>query len=472
MDHWLKQLKLSSPLGILRRTLDQREEISLSVPSPAGIRRRFRVRFFLKIDWSSLFATFIDWIRNPMNIALLIWLICVGVSATMLGLLLLGLLNDAFPTKSLRNHWIEINNQFLNALFTLMSVYQHPTLLHQLVMLCRWSSEDVTKLRKVYCKDGGYRPHEWAHMVAVLLLLHTTCFAQYILCGLYWGYARKQRPESLEDFFFGLGLAAPVFAALYTVYSPLGSESNSTSDEESQYGKHGLKLQDQRSVVNKPKWVGGLLDVWDDMATCYLSFFCTCCVFGWNMERLGFGNMYVHTVTFLLLCAAPFWIFNIAALNIHNCVIGDVVGIAGVVLCAFGLLYGGYWRIQMRRRYKLPGDRTCLGSASLTDYVKWMLCWSCSLAQEVRTGSFYEVGDDGLFGKHHCEGEKQNSEGACDGVAVPSEEMTPPIPPLIQLQDVVGEDDDGDTGHSPPALPSSSAGEEDEAESSLMPRRS
>ncbi|XP_065010028.1 uncharacterized protein LOC135639932 [Musa acuminata AAA Group] len=466
MDHWLKQLKLSSPLGILRRTLDQREEISLSVPSPAGIRRRFHVRFFHKIDWRSLFATCRDWIRNPMNIALLIWLICVGVSATMLGLLLLGLLNDAFPTKSLRNHWIEINNQVLNALFTLMSVYQHPTLFHQLVMLCRWSSEDVTELRKVYCKDGGYRPHEWAHMVVVLLLLHTTCFAQYILCGLYWGYARRQRPEWLEDFFFGLGLAAPVFAALYTVYSPLGSESNSNSmsDEESQCGKHGLKMHDQGSVVSKPKWVGGLLDVWDDMAACYLSFFCTCCVFGWNMERLGFGNMYVHTVTFLLLCAGPFWIFNIAALNIHDYVIGDVVGIAGVVLCAFGLLYGGYWRIQMRRRFKLPGDRFCLGSASLTDYVKWMLCWSCSLAQEVRTGNLYEVGDDSLFSKHHCEGETQNSEGGCDGAAVPIEEMTPPIPPLIQLQDVVGEGDDGDTVRPPPTLSSSSAQEEDEDE--------
>ncbi|URE10653.1 hypothetical protein MUK42_03791 [Musa troglodytarum] len=422
-DHWLKQLRLSSPLGILRQTLDQREETSLSVPSPAGIRRRFHVRFFRKIDCSCLFATCRDWMRNPMNIALLIWLICVGVSATMLGLLLLGLLNDAFPTKSLRNHWIEINNQVLNALFTLMSVYQHPTLFHQLVMLCRWSSEDVTELRKVYCKDGGYRPHEWAHMAVVLLLLHATCFAQYILCGLYWAYARRQRPESLEDFFFGLGLAAPVFAALYTVYSPLGSESNSISmsDEESQCRKHGPKMYDQRSAVSEPKWVGGLFD------------------------RLGFGNMYVHTVTFLLLCAAPFWIFNIASLNIHDYVIGDVVGIAGVVLCAFGLLYGGYWRIQMRRRFKLPGDRFCLGSASLTDYVKWMLCWSCSLAQEVRTGSFYEVEDDSLFSKHQCEGETQNSEGGCEDAAVPGEEMTPPIPPLIQLQDVVGEDNDGDT---------------------------
>lgn len=91
----------------------------------------------------------------------------------------------------------------------------------------------------------------------------------------------------------------------------------------------------------------------------------------------------------------------------------------------------------------------------------------------MRTGNFYEVGDDSLFSKHHGEGETQNSEGGCDGAAVPIEEMTPPIPPLIQLQDVVGEDDDGDTVRPPPTLSSSSAQEEDEGSaSSEMPRRS
>lgn len=51
----------------------------------------------------------------------------------------------------------------------------------------------------------------------------------------------------------------------------------------------------------------------------------------------------------------------------------------------------------MRKRFKLPENRFCCGSASLTDYVKWMFCWSCALAQEVRTGNFYDVEDDSLF---------------------------------------------------------------------------
>ncbi|URE19865.1 hypothetical protein MUK42_12497 [Musa troglodytarum] len=474
---WLKKLQFSSPLKMFRRTLDRREEISLSVPSPVGGgRRRFHVQFLSRIDWRSLFRTCKEWLKNPMNIALLIWLLCVAVSGTMLGLLLLGLLNDAFPTKSLRNHWIEINNQVLNALFTLMSLYQHPNLFYHLVMLCRWNSEDITELRKMYCKNAGYRPHEWAHMMVVLALLNITCFAQYALCGLYWGYSRAERPEFLENFFFALGIAAPVFAALYAVYSPLGREYDCGSDEESlgkntaadtkRCEKHGLKLYDRRVVVSKPEWVGGLFDCRDDATACYLSFFCTCCVFGWNMERLGLGNMYVHVATFLLLCVAPFWIFNIAALNIHNYVIGDVIGIAGVVLCAFGLLYGGFWRIQMRRRFRLPGDAFCLGYASLTDYVKWMFCWACALAQEVRTGNFYDVEDDSLFRKlMNGEDERQTiAPETRDGSEVlRGDATTPPVQPSMGSEDVVG----GANGSTqlPPA--SFSAGEEAGAPSSI-----
>lgn len=134
---WLKNLKLPSAFNFFHRTLDRREEISISVPSPvAGVRRH--LQFFRRINWASFLRAGKDWLKNPVHIALLLWLLCVGASAAMLGGLLLGLLNRVFPTKSLRNHWIEINNQVLNALFTLMSLYQHPNLFHHLVMLCRY----------------------------------------------------------------------------------------------------------------------------------------------------------------------------------------------------------------------------------------------------------------------------------------------------------------------------------------------
>ncbi|RWW25176.1 hypothetical protein GW17_00010496 [Ensete ventricosum] len=415
---WFKKLRLFSPWRIFQHAVDEREEVSLSVSSPVDSHRRFGIGFLGSINWSSVSAGFREWIEHPRNAALLVWLICVSVSTAMQGLLLLGLLDEAFPTKASRNHWIEINNQVLNALFTLMSLYQHPSLFHHLVLLCRWRPEDVTALRKIYCKDGAYRPHEWVHMSVVLLLLHITCFAQYISCGLYWGYTSEARPEFAEIFFFGLGLAAPVMAGAYAVYSPLGRECDAELDEESQGGgpnherssaKPSSRLHRLRSLVSNPKWAGGLFDCRDDITVGFLSCFCTFCVFGWNMERLGFGNMYVHITTFLLLCFAPFWIFNISALNIHDDVIGDMVGIAGIVLCVFGLLYGGFWRIQMRKRFRLPGNELCCGSKSLTDYLQWLFCWSCSLAQEVRTGNSYEVEDDTLYRKRLEEEEEEDT---------------------------------------------------------------
>lgn len=398
-----------------------------------------------------------------MNIALVMWLLCVAVAGLFLGLLFLGALNSTFPSKEVRNYWIEICNQVLNALFTLMSIYQHPIIFHHLFMLCRWNSEDIVELRKIYCKNAAYRPREWAHMMVVVILLNITCLAQYGLCCLYWGYREPERPELVEDSLFALGIIAPVFAAAYIVYSPLGREFDLDSDEESQDLKQslkaGLNLYDHRVVVSQPEWVGGLFDIRDDLTVGYLSFFCTFCVFGWNMERLGFGNMYVHMFTFLLLCITPFWIFSNTALKIHNIVIDDVMWIVGILLCVLGLLYGGFWRIEMRKRFKLPGNTFCCGSASLTDYFQWMFCWACSLAQEVRTGNFYDIEDDSLY-KRLCESDEESqhdSEGGSSDygyeivISVSDDEaavlanrddtMIPPVQSSIQADDRVAESD-------------------------------
>ncbi|XP_072959494.1 uncharacterized protein [Typha angustifolia] len=380
-----------------RKHADFSNGISLASPLPR------------KINLPSLTTSLKEWLKHPANIAILVWSVCVSISSSMLGLLVLGVLDHAFPSRSSRNQWIEINNQVLNALFTLMSLYQHPHLFYHLVLLCRWRSEDIRELRNVYSTNGAYRPYEWTHMMVVITLLHITCFSQYVMCGLFWGYTSSSRPEFAEDFFFVIGTAAPIFAGVYTLYGPLGREHNSETDEESQSQISGadieqssnveVKLSKQRIAVSKQEWAGGLFDCRNDLTVCLLSFFCTFCIFGWNMERLKFGNRYVHIVTFILLCFAPFWIFNISALNIQDKVIGDMIGIAGIVLCAFGLLYGGFWRIQLRNRYKLPGSTICCGSTSLTDYIQWMFCWPCSLAQEVRTGNVYNIEDDSASGE-------------------------------------------------------------------------
>lgn len=160
-----------------------------------------------------------------------------------------------------------------------------------------------------------------------------------------------------------------------------------------------MSKESTRVAEPNPEWNGGLFDLWDDISLAYLSIFCTCCVFGWNMDRLGFGNMYVHIFTFLLFCLAPFFIFNLAAVNIDAESVRTALGLTGFVLCIFGLLYGGFWRIQMRKRFNLPGSRFCFGKEDLTDCFQWLCCCYCSLAQEVRTGDFYDVVEDKLYYK-------------------------------------------------------------------------
>lgn len=411
---------LASSSARFRLLAEERDEISRSVVSTGeqGLRERFSVFLYEKINWVSLKKVCKEWIKNPMNIALLVWIICVAVSGAILFLVMTGMLNHVIPRKSQRDTWFEVNNQILNALFTLMCLYQHPKRFHHLVLLCRWRPEDVLKLRKIYCKNGTYKPHEWIHMMVVVVLLHINCFAQYALCGLNLGYRRSQRPAIGVGLCISVAIAAPAAAGVYSIVSPLGRDYESETDQEvpdhvsadadTSIPRRSKSLEkrysfvtrdDQRVVESRSEWQGGLFDLWDDISIAYLSMFCCFCVFGWNMERLGFGNMYVHIATFLLFCMAPFWIFNLAAVNIDNEAAREALGIMGIVLCVFGLLYGGFWRIQMRKRFNLPGSLFCFGCPAVIDCMQWLCCCTCSLAQEVRTANFYDIGEDKFYRK-------------------------------------------------------------------------
>jgi len=236
----------------------------------------------------------------------------------------------------------------------------------------------------------------------VVLLLHLNCLAQYALCGLILGYRRPERPVIGVALTISVAICAPAVAGLYNNLSPLGNDYEAQAeddDEESSccndnnMNNNPQQLQrkrrksedDEQQSREESSWAGGLLDVWDDMSLAYLSVFCSCCLFGWNMSRLGFGNMYVHIATFLLLCLAPFFIFDLAAINIDNEDVRGALGLAGIFLCVLGLLYGGFWRIQMRRRFRLLASHACCGKPDLTDCLHWLCCYPCALAQEVRT---------------------------------------------------------------------------------------
>ncbi|XP_020087142.1 uncharacterized protein LOC109709356 [Ananas comosus] len=368
----------------------------------------FRVPFIRKIDWVSLFKMSKEWIKDPVNLALFVWITGVAISGAILFLVMTGMLNKALPEKSQRDTWFEVNNQILNALFTLMCLYRHPKLFHHLALLIRWRSDDVLKLRKIYCKNGTEKPNERKHMMVVVILLHLNCFSQYALCGLNLGYPRSKRPAIGVGLCLSLSIGAAAAASVYNILSPLGKDYETGSDQESS-GRPTPTMQSfekrfsfmaregGRVPETNPQWVGGLFDFWDDISLAYLSIFCSCCVFGWNMDRLGFGNMYVHVATFLLFCLAPFFIFNLAAVNLNNEAIREALGLTGFVLCIFGLLYGGFWRIQMRKKFNLPGNNFCCGRPNFTDCFQWLCCCWCSLAQEVRTADYYDVVEDKFY---------------------------------------------------------------------------
>lgn len=83
----------------------------------------------------------------------------------------------------------------------------------------------------------------------------------------------------------------------------------------------------------------------------------------------------------------------------------------------------------MRKRFKLPGDGLCWFSASVVDYAKWIFCWACALAQEVRTGNFYDVEEGSLFRKLTESDEKLASDE--------EDSMSAPIQPVMRLVEIV-----------------------------------
>jgi Cys-rich protein (TIGR01571 family) len=407
-DLWLHRFGVNAPQAVLRRVATVSARTAAYAPAAYARLLSLRAPAFVRTV-------------APTNAALLVWLAFVVAGVAFVFLLMTGALNSAVPDASRRRRWTEVANQVLNALFTIMCVYQHPRLFHHLALLLRWRDADAAELRGVYCKNAAAGPRrERLHVAVVLLLLHATCFAQYAYCALFWAFSSETRPDWAVNFCMGFGLAAPVAAALYMVYGPLGRrivqlpEVSTDGDDDAVAVKDASMANEEaqcsggsRVAVARPEWAGGLFDLADDPTVAALSLTCAFCVFGWNMERMGMGNMYVHVFTFALLCAAPVLVFAVAALNIHDPTLGYLVGATGALLSVLGLTYGGFWRAQMRRRFGLPADRSmCGGRATVADYVKWLFCAPCALAQEVRTGNLYDVEDGSLY---HVRGSEEDA---------------------------------------------------------------
>lgn len=336
-----------SPSKTFARMEKEKEQVSAMTPTPkeSRMRRSVTLPVIGEVTMETLKNWTKEWLRNPKNIALLLWGIAVAVSGAILFMVMVGMLNAVLPNKADRDLWFEVSNQTINALFVLMVLYVHPTRILHLVWLIRWRHDDILKLRSVYCKKGMRKPHEWKHILIVVLLLHLNCIGTYALAGLNWGYRRAARPFYAVAICLVVALGAACMAGIYNSLSPLGKdfvpededdEVESAADRAERgepiapptlfHFPKKYRLLERRmtfasregKVVNDPQWQGGPCDCFEKPKVAAITTCCFACVLAYNLERLGFGNRYVHLFTFLLLIFAPFLVFDIAAINIDN----------------------------------------------------------------------------------------------------------------------------------------------------------
>ncbi|KAF9593093.1 hypothetical protein IFM89_020157 [Coptis chinensis] len=139
---------------------------------------------------------------------------------------------------------------------------------------------------------------------------------------------------------------------------------------------------DQKAIEERTRWKGGCL-IYGMIFVCHISRFSS-----FRGRWLEYGKTWFweyvgsHCDFFAILFSSfPDLQFRLANINIDNEVFGEALGLTGVVLGVFGLLYGGVWRIQMRKRYNLPPNNCCCGNPAVTDCAQWLFCCWCSLAQ-------------------------------------------------------------------------------------------
>eukprot|EP00897_Mesotaenium_endlicherianum_P008244 jgi/Mesen1/7448/ME000389S06788 len=429
-----KLTKSKSVLASLQERAEEAEKVSQQVPDDASLslKQGIKVPIYGQVLWVDLWRDTKLWLRSPLNIALLIWIILVTISGAILFLVMTGMLNAQLKKKSQRNTWFEVCSQILSALFTFMCLVLHPGRIRASIYLARWQPADVLRMRKLYSKDGLRKPNEWKHMLVVNVCLHLNCIFQYGMAAVNWAFTRHDRPAILVGVFVTGAIGFPAVAGLYNSLSPLGRDYSEVDlGEEEVPGMKDAELTRRKSMLERsrsfyhshreiadPEWQGGLvLGCCDNVRVCYLSALCCFCIHGCNQERLGFGNKFVHMVTFALFVFAPFLIFDLSAINLNDTKTRTILGGVGIVASVLGLLYGGYWRIQMRQVYRLPPSRLCCGHANASDCATWLFCSLCALCQEVRTAEHYEIAESRFFVR--SEGGAPGATGGVKGLAHP-----------------------------------------------------
>ena len=234
-----------------------------------------------------------------------------------------------------------------------------------------------------------------------------TCWATYAFAIVFWVYPPGSRPTSLVVVTTIVSFAAPAFAFLHLLLSPLGKDYDIVREGESnrvRMYQRNPSFFAAHDRVRDASWAGPALPgCCADRRVACLSCLCPFCMFGYNMERLGFGHRATHAAMCAIVLVGPVLVFALCAFIIQFYTSKLIVYYMGFAVAVIGLAYGGAWRVKMRETYKLPGSRWVCGSTRLTDVCLWVWCPWCALCQEVRTTEQYQVSvagsDSGFYSK-------------------------------------------------------------------------
>lgn len=394
-----------------------------------------------EVQWKEVIDYVLDWVSNPLNVALTFWCILCIIPTAIIILVDGGFLDTVLTDELFREELVEVSDQILNALFVLMCLVWHPVFFRLSYQLYRWNPSDIEQLRYEYCRKGTRKPDEWWHLSVIFFWFHVTCIATYALAIIYWVYPRWNRPWWAVVLSVAVSFGSPIVAFTYNILSPLGndfhlevdqettstSEANETGNNRRSSKEHFKEFDStfilSQKVVPYPEWRGGLFDCLQSPRIAVLTCLFPFCIFGCNTERLGFGQFWVQTSCFIFIVVGPFFVFQLSVHTTRLMAFARILTYCGIVLAWTGLLYGAYWRFRMRKKFRLPASKWCLGSSVLTDGIQWLFCCWCTLCQEVRTAEFYDVGENIFLEKSDDERKRQEQLESLPGLGQASKKV-------------------------------------------------
>jgi len=95
-----------SPSKTFARIQEEREELSAMTPNPKEHHLRSRsitLPYIGEVTMGTLKGWAKEWLRNPKNIAFLIWIVAVVISGAILFMVMVGMLNAVLPKKADRD---------------------------------------------------------------------------------------------------------------------------------------------------------------------------------------------------------------------------------------------------------------------------------------------------------------------------------------------------------------------------------